>query len=133
MSELWLPTATSSQPGQSETGADRGLCTAQVRERRRGACKTTRMSSELESIVLLKPCVCSHRYEHYVKMVAQELSQLEEWDTATGTADADKGQYEVRRKNMLAAQRHESVLTCSKIKVSKLPWKNLKMLISSLF
>lgn len=36
MSEPWLSTATSSQPGQPETRADRGLRSAQVRKRRCG-------------------------------------------------------------------------------------------------
>ncbi|KAG7224622.1 hypothetical protein INR49_011375 [Caranx melampygus] len=52
-----------------------------------------------------------HRYEHYVKMVAQELSQLEEQDTVTAAADADK---ELQRRDVImkACQAVGSVSNC---------------------
>lgn len=102
MSEFRLPAATSSQPGQPETRADRGLRPAQVRKRRCGALSAAAIVTM--KILFLFSCVISCcRYELYVKMVSQELVQLEEEQReepgAGEAADVpDMGERSARRK-----------------------------------
>lgn len=70
MSELWLPKATPSQPGQLETRTDRGLHSAQVRDSTCGLPFRKMFNAPLNFFFCC-------RYELYVKMVSNGLKEEE--------------------------------------------------------